>query len=72
MAEQWYAPGEQAPVSGVYVVVHAEHRADHEATLLEGELFPSCLKCGDKVRFRVAQPAVAIRTAGNFNTHSAK
>jgi hypothetical protein len=68
MAEQWYKPGEEAPVSGVYVVVHAGHRSDHQATLLQGESFPSCSVCGDQVRFRISHTALAIREDTDFSS----
>jgi hypothetical protein len=67
MAEQWYKPGEEAPVSGVYMVVHAAHRPDHQATLLQGELFPSCASCSDHVRFRLSHTALAIREDNDFS-----
>jgi hypothetical protein len=68
MAEQWYQPGEEAPVSGVYVVVHAEHRLEHQATLLQGEAFASCSVCSDQVRFRITHTALAIREASDFSS----
>ena len=67
MAEESYKPGEVAPVSGVYVVVHAEHRSDHHATLLQGEPFPSCSVCHNKVRFRIRHIAVAVRQDNDFS-----
>jgi hypothetical protein len=55
MAEQWFRPGEQVPASGVFVVVHIDHRPEHEVILLSSQTFPACSVCGDQVRFRVVR-----------------
>ncbi len=49
------APGEQVPLSGVYRVVHAEHRADHMVVALSGDILPPCRVCGGKVSFHLEQ-----------------
>ena len=46
-----YKPGEVVPESGVYRVLHSQHRSAHESTLREGETFPACRNCGGDVRF---------------------
>lgn len=48
-----FKPGEVAPCSGVYRVRHAQHRLDHCVTILQGEQFPVCRKCGVSVLFRL-------------------
>jgi len=63
-----FAPGEIAPHSAVYRVLHAKHRAPHEVTLLEGQKFPPCRQCGDDVRFEVV---VAMRAADPRDTRLA-
>ena len=52
-----YRPGETAPVSGIYDVVHDGHRATHTAVLLKDEIFPPCRTCKDKVRFTLGRHA---------------
>lgn len=59
MAEE-FKPGEKVPTSGVYRVLHKGHRDGHDATLREGELFPTCTVCNDQVRFRLVQSAKLI------------
>jgi hypothetical protein len=49
------------------MVVHAGHRSDHQATLLQGESFPSCASCNDQVRFRLSHTALAIREDNDFS-----
>ena len=44
-------PGETVAVSGVYRVVHAQHRPDHEVLALNGDILPGCRVCGGEVRF---------------------
>lgn len=66
MAEHVYKPSEQVPVSGVYRVDHNGHRETHEATLLEGEVFPSCAVCEDGVRFALKQRANSIHLDKDF------
>jgi len=49
--------GQEIPLSGIYRVYHREHRLPHEVSLLVGEIFPSCAKCGNAVRFALVQGA---------------
>ncbi|HET7749786.1 MAG TPA: hypothetical protein VFK81_10425 [Terriglobales bacterium] len=48
-----FKPGQKVGRSGIYRVEHASHRLMHEATLLAEDLFPSCRRCGDQVRFEL-------------------
>jgi hypothetical protein len=57
---QEFKPGEKVPSSGVYRVEHKEHREEHDATLREGEQFPTCTVCTEEVRFRLVQSAKLI------------
>lgn len=66
MAEKRFRPGEQVPVSGVYAVVHTEHRPQHEVTLLENEMFPRCSACGEQVRFQLVRQAATIAADADF------
>ena len=47
-AEQ-YVPGLNAPVSGVYRVIHHEHRPVHNVVIIRGDVFPSCRNCHSRV-----------------------
>jgi hypothetical protein len=42
-------------LSGVYRVSHDSHRLMHEATLLAGDVFPLCCRCGAQVRFELVR-----------------
>jgi hypothetical protein len=48
-----FETGQVVPQSGVYSVVHAEHRLPHEVTLLRADTFPPCSKCGVHVKFKL-------------------
>jgi hypothetical protein len=43
--------GGTVPSDGIYRAFHNCHRTSHEVTLLAGEAFPPCVKCGSDVRF---------------------
>lgn len=53
VAQPKYMPGDVAPRTGVYVVIHQRHRLSHLALAEEGEVFPVCRKCGNDVRFKL-------------------
>jgi len=55
--------GATIPQSGIYRVIHGEHRLPHEVTLLEGQLFPKCLKCDESVMFELVRGAQDITVA---------
>ena len=46
--------GSPVPESGVYRVVHSEHREPHFVTAIKGEVFPPCRKCRNLVRYSLA------------------
>jgi hypothetical protein len=48
---RYYRTGLKIPQSGIYRVTHSRHRLPHEVNLLQGETFPRCAKCEDKVQF---------------------
>jgi hypothetical protein len=50
-----FSAGETALVSGLYKAVHGGgHSASHYVTVISGETFPVCEKCGQQVRFEIA------------------
>jgi len=57
-----FIPGDVAPESGIYMVIHShECRPSHSVTVLWGEIFPECSKCGDEVSFQPVISAVHVR-----------
>lgn len=55
-AQRNYHPGELAPTSGIYRVIHADaHREPHNALIIKGEDLPPCRSCGSEVVFQVVQ-----------------
>src|SRR6266498_5856787 len=60
MPQDRFTSGEVVPDSGIYTVTHAEHRLPHQVTLLQGQHFPACSKCGHAVRFHLVRPAVGL------------
>lgn len=57
-----FETGDSIPESGIYSVVHCEHRLPHEVTLLRHEFFPRCAKCGTRVRFKLLQAVPEANT----------
>jgi hypothetical protein len=49
--------GEKILESGIYRVVHSNHRLPHEVTLLRDQLFPRCSRCEDSVYFELLRSA---------------
>ena len=49
--------GEVIPASGIYDVLHSDHRVRHDVTLLKDEKFPPCNKCGANVYFELVREA---------------
>ncbi len=52
---------ETVPHDGIYRAYHNDHRTSHEVTLIGGEAFPPCKKCGNDVHFEVLRE-VGART----------
>ena len=66
MAESRYRPGEEVPCSGVYRISHVEHREEHDGILLEMQIFPTCVVCGEEVRFELLQASDPIERQPDF------
>lgn len=66
--ERIYRTGELIPASGIYRVVHLEHRLPHEVTLLKDEQFPRCAKCASAVTFELLQAAQMERDVFRHNS----
>jgi hypothetical protein len=54
------------PETGVYRVFHAEHRVSHSATLLGGDKFPRCSKCGHNVHYELLVSAPQVELDEDF------
>ena len=61
-----YNTGWRIPRSGIYRVLHSEHRLPHDVTLLDGEYFPRCAQCGNDVQFELLRAAPGIKD-GDFH-----
>jgi hypothetical protein len=55
--------GDKIMESGIYLVVHSNHRLPHEVTLLRDQLFPKCSRCEDSVYFELVRSAPDITLA---------
>lgn len=62
----YFRVGEMIVETGVYRVFHSEHRVSHEVTLLRGEQFPPCLRCGTAVHFELLRAIPTIANDQDF------
>lgn len=66
-AKAEYCPGDVAPKSGIYSVVHGQnHRSPHTLTVVRDDVFPPCRSCGQDVRFEVAEESTYITDDWDF------
>lgn len=56
--------GQEVPSSGIYRVVHSEHRLPSEVMLIAGNKFPRCGKCANAVKFELVKQAPHLGAAG--------
>ena len=61
-----YLVGWCVPVSGIYRAVHVDHRLAHEVTLIAGQTFPRCNKCGTQVHFELIREATVGVSDSDF------
>jgi hypothetical protein len=67
---QLYKSSETIPESGIYRVIHAQHRLPHEVTLIAGQVFPPCAKCHEEVRFQLVRELPTLERRGNVSLYS--
>lgn len=58
--------GTLIPETGIYKVIHSQHRLPHEVILFENEQFPRCSKCGEQVAFELVYPAKEVYADSSF------
>ena len=56
--QPYFRVGETVTMDGIYRAYHNSHRLSHEVTLLAGEVFPPCVKCGFDVHFELLREVV--------------
>ena len=66
-SRKFFTTGQQIPASGIYLVKHDQHRVPSEATLLKGQQFPRCGKCGDRVLFELTAAAPDVFADPDFS-----
>ena len=60
------------PESGIYRVIHSQHRLPHEVTLIGGQTFPPCGRCHEEVRFELVRelPELERERRGHVSLYS--
>ena len=63
--------GQIVPQTGLYRVFHYRHRLPHDAVIRQGELFPTCDKCGQRVMFAPSSTAEPLFSDMDFMVEAA-
>lgn len=61
-----FRTGRPVPENGFYRVRHSQHRLPKEVTLLIGQSFPRCSKCGESVDFELIRCAPSLGMTSRF------
>jgi hypothetical protein len=61
--------GDEVRESGIYRVIHRQHRVPHEVTLLEHEHFPPCQRCNEAVDFELVRSVPRLSETGLMVLH---
>jgi len=64
--KNYFTTGQFIPESGIYATHHLHHRLPREVTLLKGQQFPRCGRCGNRVLFELVRTAPDIFTDPDF------
>jgi hypothetical protein len=66
-----FSAGESVRQTGIYEVIHdRSHRVAHEVVMLNGDSFPACDTCEERVRFRLIRTAPYIFQDEDFGEPS--
>lgn len=67
-----YKSSDSIPATGIYLVIHEEHRLPHEVTLIAGQVFPPCARCHAAVRFQLVRelPDLARERRGSVSLYA--
>ena len=52
--------GDRAPSSGVYRVIHVQHRKSHRVIMIRGDDLPPCRFCKQEVTFQLVETSEYI------------
>ncbi len=58
--ENHFRTGCSVPESGIYSVIHSQHRLPEEITLIREQSFPRCSKCSEPVYFNLVRSAPSL------------
>ena len=66
LEDKVYRPGLRVPQTGLYRVFHYQHRLPHDVVMKQGEAFPACNKCAERVTFNVVATADSLTADQDF------
>jgi hypothetical protein len=59
--------GCSVPESGIYRVLHSQHKVPQEVTLIRNHFFPRCSRCSSPIYFELVRPAPAVSNRTEFS-----
>jgi hypothetical protein len=62
-----FKPGENVLATGIYTAMHYRHRLPHEVFAVQGDQFPACKRCGNRIRFKLMQTAMHVTADRDFS-----
>ena len=62
-----FRPGESVLTTGIYTASHYQHRLPHDVFAVEGDCFPACKRCGNRIRYKLIQAATHIAADRDFS-----
>jgi hypothetical protein len=71
LGETTYRVRQRVRQTGLYRVIHYQHRMRHEAMMRQGERFPACNKYGSRVAFRLSSTAEPVISDRDFMDQAA-
>jgi hypothetical protein len=64
--EKTYRSGQKVPETALYRVFHYQHRLPHDVVIHQGEDFPACDRCGQRVVFSISDTAETLYSDADF------
>ena len=72
LGQQTFWAGQKCQRSGRYTVHHYQHRLAHSVVVFEGDEFPPCLTCGERVHYSLEGEIRTLNDDPDFRRATAR